>query len=1248
MQKLLKKWAVLCVNNSYSVLVLCVLFSLASFIVAWTLWFPYSSSVSQLPKNFDERLAWEETSRQIQFNSEIMLRVSMTESERFFNLPEDHFSSEQTQIAEQRLDAAVALLKQKLFGNKKFCDVISSRDLQVPPSRELYELPEDDLQKLSAELLDARRVFNDGWAWLESANYADWLAARLRSIQTEMSKITLPQETGQAIPAFENATQQSNTRAILAENRRLLESAARFAGGLRQSLSQPFPNPSRELVTPWQLDPDVLFAKTDTLSNNRVPSNVQPSGETAAVIIWAKLAEPQLTGLLDRRVIGKPKKMDRKLIGKLNASMKELFQMVEDAGEQCADITIEPFGVPVDVYHGQTSPFPLRKTGTAVLFAALTLLFVAGFGHARLFFVVLVSVVCSFGVYLGFCATWFEMVTPTMLFIGIAIPLFGVCTGVLQAATFLHVRRKGLSVSEAIVEMMQISGKSILRGGLMTVAVFMAAVFYLWFYPVEPTTATLSFRSSLVGVTLTLFLLVQSVLACLIGQLAIFPTLVKITQLNRRILSSPWQKLIEARDDLAPRPTPPTLPLTVPVLLTFVLLAGFLYCFSRPHAATDREEKRFVTLSEKQAAAMPILVSGQRLMPSEFDDLPGLFACDASRLVVGNDAARRAMIDHMSHLAGQTSVQQKIPLPNQQTLHRALAELHGLLGNHFSELQKLQKITAFDQRAIAGRIAPSSDSLQDDLRLCQNARESIVEACRWLVQLPEKDFYERVDAWQLAVASDLVVQQRNLQNRLRRDNRPETEIPPAIAKRFLDADKKPLVWVFPTADWQTIVSRERSQPVIDLFLARENDQKTQPGHTGSIVTHNAGNIATRNVAKHGGFSLLVLEGRQLMTMQLPVVGAVALVALLLLIVTVHRSVQTGATTVMTIVAGVSLYGLIITALGIPFGKITLFPLVFIPMMYPVFLDLFRPPGMSHDRPVAGRNAPSIAGRNAPLKTDIGGTLVCLGAGIVVAGHLMFYADPALMTLGRTMTIGWVSFLLPLMLHLVGVALGESSGALRIASGESQEHTPPATHHTAFPTPQPSSLATRDQLDFYRERIEAAGVFGQQHETRDEEREARGEEFREQSSESRVIDSPHSELCVLNSELNSTLQTPNSTTFPTPPTTPSQVVEQAQFPPVWSVGTGYGAHCSLHRRITQRIVVELGYETFSDRERVVSLASHGAQIARKAGKITVTAKLPQEIRDEFPVGDTEPPTILPMRQHDETADPPPTPSRRRFG
>jgi len=340
----------------------------------------------------------------------------------------------------------------------------------------------------------------------------------------------------------------------------------------------------------------------------------------------------------------------------------------------------------------------------------------------------------------------------------------------------------------------------------------------------------------------------------------------------------------------------------------------------------------------------------------------------------------------------------------------------------------------------------------------------------------------------------------------------------------------------------------------------------------------------------------------------------------------------------------------ILALGIPFGKITLFPVVFFPMMYPVFLDLFRQP---------------VAGRTALLKTNIHGTVICLGVGIVVAGHLMFSADPALMTMGRTMTIGWVSFMLPMIVHLVGGTRGEGRGT-RVERSESylSSLTPHPSPLSPIPyslSPIPLSLATRDQLDFYRKRIEASGIFDDQHEdegrgTRDEGREVRGEECEVWSEECGVEENDSKlQTGVQDAEQNSTPQI-------TLPEIPEQPVEgamrPAMFPPVWSVGTGHGSHGSLHRRVTQRIVVELASETMcrhsgqtipSDQESPVSLASHNTRIvARKSRKITITAKMMQEPQDESQASDTESPTILPMCQQNDPADQPPKPTRRKYG
>ena len=1260
-QKLLGKWATHCVNRPHAILAVCVLFSLVGMIAAWGLWFPYSSPVSQLPKNFQERLAWEETSRQTQFNSEIMIRVSIAETGLHSGIPEDNISSAQSRITEQHLNAAVDFLKHRLSGSKKnFCDVISSRDLQITQTRELYELPDDDLQLLVAELHDARQVLDDKWALLESTNYVNWLTARLQPVQTEISKIASPQGTGQPSPASQTAMPQPNTQVILAENRRLLEATTLFAVGLRQTLSQPFPPQNRELITPWQLNPDALFAKVDA----RVGSSIndgKPSQENTTVMIWVKLTEPQLANMMDRRVIAKTKKIDRQLVAKLNTSMSELFRIVDDAREQFDDLSIEPFGVPVDVYHSQTSSFTSRTAGLLGLFVLLAVFFIAGFGHLRLCLVILVAVLCSFGIYLGFCSPWFEKITPFILFIGITVPLFGVCAGIMQAVTYLNTRRKGLGVSEAVVEMMQTSGKSILCGGLVSFIVFFGSMFYLWHYPVEPTTATLSFRSSLVGVNLMLFLLAQSVLACLVGQIAIVPSLLPIMESDRRTLTSPWQSMIDTRDVVTPIKTLPAIPLPLTVLLTFLLFGGFLYFVSRSNTTTGREEKYYVTSSEMQASVMPILVSRQSFVQSDFGDIHGLFACDATRRVARHDEHRNATITQMSRNAGQTSTQQKIPLPDQQALHYALGELHRRLGYHFSDLQK---IAATDNK--------KSVSLQEDLHLCQTAWANISEACRLLTLLPQKDYYERVDAWQQAIAGDLVLQQRSLQNRLYHEIRPETEIPSAIAKRFLDADQRPLVWLFPNKNWQTVASREQPLPVIDLLIAQENEYHAQPPGLSAPT--------------RGGFPLLVLEGRQLMREQLPVVAAVTLIILLLSIVVVHQSVAMGAMAMLTIIGGVSLYGMLLVILGIPFGKISLFPVVFFPLVLPVFLEMFRHPNLSPDQ----------------FKASLGGTLISLGVGIVVAGHLMFYTDLAVITAGRTMTMGWAALMLSLIVNLISTLLPETVRQAPPAAdpgiammqwhntktqtgiewkpiqdrqldaaepepepeqnpvAKPQSDSKPPDHVTRKPwkPEQPARLATREQLDFYRERIEATRVFT--HQASDIKLQAASEEsvvhhHRSPKSEARSLPTskesiehhpapPKSEVRSLPTSEERIEHQPQRPKAEAQNILPV-VAGQPKFPSVWNIGT--------KRHTTQNIVVELADDVLlkwgEKDETVVSLATPVARVvARKSPRTMLVARQPQLTQDNSSPDDIESPTILSMRSSDNNTERPPKTSRRKLG
>ncbi len=117
--RLFDRWAVLCVKRPHTIVTCTVLFALAGYIAAGLLWFGYESPVSQLPRNHRERLAWEETSRATQFNSEIFLRVRASDS-----------------TTDNQLEKVVDLLTQKLSASKEhFCDILSysvSNDMTLP------------------------------------------------------------------------------------------------------------------------------------------------------------------------------------------------------------------------------------------------------------------------------------------------------------------------------------------------------------------------------------------------------------------------------------------------------------------------------------------------------------------------------------------------------------------------------------------------------------------------------------------------------------------------------------------------------------------------------------------------------------------------------------------------------------------------------------------------------------------------------------------------------------------------------------------------------------------------------------------------------------------------------------------------------------------------------------------------------------------------------------------------------------
>ena len=1134
-QKLLGKWGSFCIKRPQVVLTVLFLFSLAGYIAAYITWFPYTSSVSQLPKNFNERLAWEETSRQTQFNSEIMLRISISDSDMPPSTEESIFSNHRRQKSQKNLVLAIDKLKRKLSGSQKhFCDVLSSFDLQTAQTQELCELSNDNLQMLHAELLDARLVLGGQWSLLESANYAVWLTSRL---------------------------QQSHD--TLSQNRRLIEAAAQFAEGLHQNLLRPLPMRSSELVSPWHLNPDKLFARihsqtadsqaivSDTQQDDSLHGAVPQIAANETVIIWAKLAEPQLAGLLDRRVIGKTKKIDYKLLKKLDASMSELNRIIADVAEEHADITIEPFGVPIDVQHSRSLTPTSQLAGLPIIFAVLMLFLIAGIRHVRVYMAVFLTTICSFGVYLGFSAIWFEMITPHALFIGIAVPLFGVCAGIIQAVGYLIARNRGYSASEAIVEMMQTSGRSVFRSGVISFSVFLLGVFYLWYFPYEPTALTLSFRSSLTGINLALFLLTQAVSACLCGSLGALPALIRVLAPEGRSVSA-YCSAASARSTFDLLKTVPTIPQAVNVSLTIVLLCCCLYVVSRPKSP-DKVSNPFFTRSEKQAAVMPILVSQQiyeqykQHEQEDRRDIPGLFACDASGMLAGYDATKAVLIDNMSRIIDHTSEQQKITLPDQSTLQESLASLYQQLARQHDTLQKM----GTSDNA-------STESVQLTIRHCRQAAEQIAAICRLLPQLSPSEYYEKLDTYQQAVAGDLVIQQKRLQTRLYHNSLHQNDASPIITRRFLTAERQPIVWLFPSESRQTSAHREQWQRFFAPRLSGETSYNTT--RESSVARPQC-----------GGFPLLVLSGRQLMQQQLPSLGAIILAAMLLPILITHRSIPVGAMTILVVIGGLSCYGLSLTLLGIPFDHITVFPIVFFPLVMPLFLDMFRQKNTSTDH----------------FKADISTVLVCFGVGIVVVGYLMLSRDAAVFTAGRVMILGWTAFMLPLLINLISVLKPEilatkknkaqlnqakfcewQPGTQRSESTEfsacdpitpqyvvlPQNHTDVGKGNNFRSSEQPASLATRDQLDFYRERIESAQVF-------------------EKHDKAMSFDN------------NASI-------------TQTDIAESPAFPSVWSVGTKH--------RSAQTVVVELHtLSTDPLHKTAVSLAPRS--VDKVAGKDSPIAK-----------------------------------------
>jgi hypothetical protein len=570
-------------------------------------------------------------------------------------------------------------------------------------------------------------------------------------------------------------------------------------------------------------------------------------------------------------------------------------------------------------------------------------------------------------------------------------------------------------------------------------------------------------------------------------------------------------------------------------------------------------------------------------------------------------------------VASSSSDPPKITIPSQQALHQSLVELYQRIAEHHDQLTK-QADFDVSQRQM----------LSQNLTLCRKSCQQIEQICQQITRLPQAEYCERIDAYQQAVANDMVVQQKRLQSRLQHERHAVQAESMAVTRRFRNEKNQPLLWLFPTQSWQSVVQHGQSQvAVIDDFVARKADWKVPPKEF---------------VSQWGGFPLLVLVDHAWTQKQLPPLLAVMAMVFLLAMTLTSRSVTVGAMTMLTLAYTVVVYGLAVWGTGLGFGSATLLPLAFVPLFLPVFLGVFRCHKNDDFR--------------AYFQNNFSAAVICMGAGIVIAGHLLLSDNPALFAMGRGMVLAWASFMLSLLFNLAGLPGRQMPEIIyktpetarqtaetvvdnklpiptQIQPRQSESHVPYQAVHepvsTVLPATvephtetKPLSQATRDQLDFYRERIEATRIFDSNKtatqqtpppivqtpvvQEQAQTTQASIAQEQTQTVQENIVSAPS----VLADFLRET-DAP-SLVFDTQRSLES--LEQPEYPSVWSVGA--------KRRPMQSIVIEQADETReTNNETAFSRVSR--HVTTKGTQLILKAQRPQ-------ISPQETPTILPLRQH----------------
>ncbi|MDR1493703.1 MAG: hypothetical protein LBT05_13430 [Planctomycetaceae bacterium] len=1036
--KLLGRWAVFCTKYPAPILVGCLFVTLAGFFLCWRTWFPYTPFLSQLPQNHTEKEKWENLSRQLQFDSEIMIRVTAKNSA----------------TSQQTLAQVIETLRQKLIAEKKFfSDILTSGDLQNNNARDLTALSPDALLTLYYESLDAKQITDGQWALLEAANYADWLRRRLQQSQNfliQNSPQTLPTQT------------TLEYRQIFLQNQRLMKSASRFVEGLRNVFAAPQQPAEKTNISLCQLNPDEWLSVASNFSfSSKTPQQNPPQSLTG--MIWLRVSGQEN----NQRPIPPAKNhiaFSNQDAALCNNAIRELEQIAADVSQTFSTVEIQLIGVPIDQRRQQLL-FSGRSM-TVCLFGMagiLLLFFFAGLGRLLAYLTIPATTLCSLGIYLLINAVCFGSITPPMIFIGIAVLLFGICTGVVLTITYFNSLTHCSKTSEAVVYVFRTIGKSVLSGGMISLLAFFSGIVYLQQFPtLEPvakrmteqiaqTELRISFFQSLTGISQSLFLLSVAVTATLIGIFVAFPALL--------------QTLESLRETSTQSPNVATKPFTIvkkipmisfPLnLISTTLFVGVVCYFAfYPQHPTDPLENAFAQRSD----ALPILVLQEQYCEPTPQNSPNMLICHPFFILGRGPEEKIRKLEQIAAVLNAAAISPEIPLSDKKTLEQSLGQLSYFLTERLAMLQNKRILFLENQY------------LQYEISLCRKVCAELNAIQQQICRFSSEEYFQHIHTYQTFATNDLILQQKRLLTAIQTCREKKKELRKLVSRRFLDAEQRPIYWAFP------MDNRFNSTLLFRQFQEQVNRRVTTPEDCSIQTT---------------GLPLLAREERHFFQNQLVAAVSVLLIVAFLSILFVFRSLKIAGVAALITATGLAFYRGLIGLIGFPAGIIAVFPIAFFPLLLPTFLGVFFQQKISREQ----------------LRTNTSMLLVCFGVGIATTGQFLFAEEKTLFAAGRVLTLGWIGLILPLLVNMICFVKTEKTQSLRkIArrhsllaliskhsshSSATTNRSPVSSPHTQFTEQsnpqklrepqrlsreQPASLATRDQLQFYRERIAATQIF----------------------------------------------------------------------------------------------------------------------------------------------------------------------------